>query len=73
MISCLQVFAGVPDYLCLASNGSVRAWASESNLWWNDRGNIKTAEGFNRSNVRFADIDGNGTFSFFVFIAPQLS
>lgn len=69
---------GYPDYLCVGKNGSVRLWQNQANLadqatiWFADMGFVKNSEGFDRSEIRFADIDGNGKFSIHPWFRPFL-
>jgi hypothetical protein len=50
---------GRTDYLCLQPNGRVTAWLWRDNGFI-DVGQVKFTEGFDRANMRFADVEGSG-------------
>ena len=50
------------DYLCIKPDGYISAYMHPSNSKgpWEDLGQIKFAEGRDRANLQFADVDGDG-------------
>jgi hypothetical protein len=66
----IQALLGYPDYLCVANDGSVDAWINQGSLWWDEKQHVKESEGFDQSEIRFADIDGNGK-SFMAYLKRQ--
>ncbi|KAK4182717.1 hypothetical protein QBC35DRAFT_546288 [Podospora australis] len=50
---------GRADYLCLTPEGLVTAWLNRVSGWV-DAGQVKATEGFDRANIRFADVEASG-------------
>ena len=50
---------GRADILCLESNGRTTAWLNRA-TGLVDAGQIKKTEGWDRANIRFADVEGSG-------------
>jgi hypothetical protein len=48
------------DYLCIKPDGYVSAYLHQDDDTWEDAGQIKFAEGHDRANLRWADVDGDG-------------
>ena len=50
--------SGRVDYICMEPDGRATAWLrNEKDEWYNAR-QIKSTEGLDRANFRFADVDG---------------
>ncbi|MFC5718583.1 FG-GAP-like repeat-containing protein [Streptomyces gamaensis] len=66
---------GNADYLVVGNNGSVRAWrnngAGDAKGGWTDYGQIAGGTGSSGSQVRFADIDGDGKADYVVINADH--
>ena len=52
---------GRDDYLCIEPNGRVTGWVHKADNSWEAVGQIKYAEGADRANLRWADVNGDGT------------
>jgi hypothetical protein len=50
--------SGRVDYICMQPNGKATAWLRNKNGDWYDAKQIKSTEGLDRANFRFADVDG---------------
>ncbi|KAF4998528.1 hypothetical protein FDECE_11769 [Fusarium decemcellulare] len=48
------------DYLCIKPDGHVSAFLHQDDGSWKDAGQVKFAEGHDRANLRWADVDGDG-------------
>ncbi|KAJ4258177.1 hypothetical protein NW762_008322 [Fusarium torreyae] len=51
---------GRADYLCLEKDGRVTGFVHKNDGGWEDVGQIKYAEGKDRANLRWADVNGDG-------------
>ncbi|KAF4983927.1 hypothetical protein FDECE_17192 [Fusarium decemcellulare] len=51
---------GRADYLCLEKDGRVTGFVHKNDGGWEDVGQIKFAEGKDRANLRWADVNGDG-------------
>ncbi|AEO70515.1 carbohydrate esterase family 3 protein [Thermothielavioides terrestris NRRL 8126] len=50
---------GRADYLCIQPDGTVTAWLNRAG-GMTDAGQVKATEGFDRANLRFADVEASG-------------
>lgn len=51
---------GRADYLCLEKDGRVTGFVHKNDGGWEDVGQIKFADGKDRANLRWADVNGDG-------------
>ncbi|KAM0330967.1 hypothetical protein ACHAQA_003924 [Verticillium albo-atrum] len=49
------------DYLCIAPNGRVKGATQNDNGSWRNHAQIKFADGQDRANLRWADVNGDGS------------
>ena len=59
---------GRADFLCLDLDGRTTAWLNKGPNNFVSQGQVKFSEGADRANIRFADIDGDVTFPFYLFV-----
>ena len=52
--------SGKADYLCISPNGLVRGRMHGPDNGFSDMWQVKFAEGADRANLRFADVNGDG-------------
>ena len=50
---------GLAGYICIAPDGEISAWLNKGPKGWVSVSKIKNTEGKDRSNIRFADINGD--------------
>ncbi|KAJ4264235.1 hypothetical protein NW762_005429 [Fusarium torreyae] len=51
---------GRADYLCMAPDGTTKAWIHNKDNSWSDADQVKKAEGADRANLRWHDVNGDG-------------
>jgi hypothetical protein len=50
---------GRADFLCIGQDGTVNGWLNKGLNNFQSAGMVKSSEGRERANLRFADIDGD--------------
>ncbi|KAF5007862.1 hypothetical protein FDECE_5777 [Fusarium decemcellulare] len=51
---------GRADFVCMAPDGTTSAWIHNDDNSWSDAGQVKFAEGADRANLRWHDVNGDG-------------
>jgi hypothetical protein len=62
---------GKADFLCIGQDGTVNGWLNKGLNAFESAGLIKSSEGKERANLRFADIDGDVRAPFLEINGPK--